>query len=378
MTDGSQVAAVTKALVATMQQHGPIPLNVSMSCGAGELLAIVGPSGAGKTTVLRALAGLVQSAAGRIVVGDAVWFDAAARINLSPQQRRSGFVFQDFALFPHLTARDNVAIAVGGEMSRARVLAERLLARVNLKGLEDRRPQQLSGGQQQRVAIARALARDPAVLLLDEPFSAVDQMTRERLKRELVVLRRSLNIPIVLVTHDIDEAQALADRMMVLLRGETVQEGTPEDCRLRPTTAAIARVMGETNVFEGVVTAIGKPGQSGRLTWAGGVLEARHTGDLAVGARCSWLIPAESIVLHRRGRPSQGERENPVPGRVTEVVRLGEQTAVTMTVRGTETLNLNFRLPTHAARRNELEIDAEITVSLLADAVHLMLGVRQS
>ena len=158
-------------LTVYLEQTAPIPLSVRFDCAPGELLALIGPSGSGKTTVLRAIAGLMRVTRGRIACGDAAWFDAETAIALSPQARRVGFVFQDYALFPHLDALDNVAIAVGSmPREAARAKARAWLARVNLAGLEQRRPHELSGGQKQRVAIARALAREPRVLLLDEPF----------------------------------------------------------------------------------------------------------------------------------------------------------------------------------------------------------------
>src|SRR5690606_15172194 len=147
--------------------------------------ALIGPSGSGKTTVLRSIAGLYRPAGGRIVTGGDTWLDTDAGVDLAPQARRVGLVFQDYALFPHLTALDNVRLAMLDESEEERTRrATELLARVHLVGLEHRRPDQLSGGERQRVALARALARDPKVLLLDEPFSAVDRMTREPLKEE--------------------------------------------------------------------------------------------------------------------------------------------------------------------------------------------------
>jgi molybdate transport system ATP-binding protein len=350
-------------------QTRPIPLDVALDAGPGELLALLGPSGSGKTTILRAIAGLLMPEQGRVVCNGETWFDAETGIARAPQDRRVGLVFQDYALFPHLSARDNVALGVSGRAdAQSRAKADELLARVNLTGLEARRPDALSGGQQQRVALARA----PKVLLLDEPFSAVDQMTRERLKKELAVLRRALDIPIILVTHDIDEAVALADRVAVLYRGKILQVGSPDDVRLRPSDAAVARLMGESNVFEGEIAAVSSGETPGRITWRDVTLEVQRTGSAKVGQRVTWMIPAEEIVLHRRGRPSQGERENPVPGVVADLTRLGDQTAVTVRVDGMGDAMLNFRLPAHAAKRNELEPGAEVQVSLLAGGVHVM------
>ena len=223
-----------------LHQSGPIPLNVAFSCAPGEVLGLVGPSGAGKTTALRAIAGLYRPRAGHIAVGDEVWFDNDARRFLPPHRRRVGLVFQEHALFPHLSALDNVATALL-DLPRAerRDRAASLLARVHLEGLETRKPAQLSGGQRQRVAIARALAREPHVLLLDEPFSAVDRRTRVHLYEEIVALRQGLSIPMLLVTHDVDEVSKLADRLCVLDQGEARATGTPREVLADPVARAL-------------------------------------------------------------------------------------------------------------------------------------------
>jgi molybdate transport system ATP-binding protein len=227
-----------------LAQAGPIPLAVELSCPPGELHAIVGPSGAGKTTLLKAIAGLYQPREGRITCGPSVWFDAAAGTWLAPQARRVGLVFQAYALFPHMSAQANVetSLAARPRSERAaRALA--LLAQVGLGDKARRRPADLSGGEQQRVALARALARSPDVLLLDEPFAAVDRRTRRRLQQDLVTLRKTLPIPILLVTHDLDEACALADQMSVLHEGQVLQTGTPDEVMTRPASDLVAELL---------------------------------------------------------------------------------------------------------------------------------------
>lgn len=228
-----------------VSQTSPVPLDAALTCGRNELLALIGPSGSGKTTLLQIIAGLRPCANGEIKVGDDVWLSTAAGVRKTPQERGVGLVFQDYALFPHLTAVDNVAIALGQvPKAEARKKATELLAGVHLQGLEDRRPHHLSGGERQRVAIARALARSPRVLLLDEPFSAIDRMTRVSLRKDLMALKATLSIPILFVTHDIDEAMQLADQVTILDRGICLQSGSPGDVRSHPASDRVSKILG--------------------------------------------------------------------------------------------------------------------------------------
>jgi len=363
----------TDALTVELAQERPIPLDVVLDCAPGELLALVGPSGSGKSTILRTIAGIYTPARGRIDAGGETWLDTASGIQRPARERSVGFVFQHYALFPHLTALENVLQAMGHVAPAAReTRARQLLERTNLGGLEARRPAQLSGGQQQRVAVARALARDPKVLLLDEPFSAVDQVTRRRLQRELAQMRQRLRIPIVLVTHDLEEAAALADRMVVLHRGTTLQDGPPLEVLARPKNALVARLMDFRNLFHGEVVAHDAAAGTTLLRWEGHDLEATHRPEHAIGSRVCWGIQPAHCVLHRRDRPSRGERENPVAGEIVRCVPMGEMTAVALRVVRGERTDLVFSVPTHVAARNGLVLGETASVSLLTAGIHLM------
>jgi molybdate transport system ATP-binding protein len=360
-------------LAVALEQDAPIPLDARFACGRGELLALVGPSGSGKSTILRAVAGLRTVSRGRIAVGGSVWFDAAARIDVAPHRRRVGLVFQSYALFPHMTALANIAAAMdhlpaGVRTARARALIDL----VRLSGLEARRPAELSGGQQQRVAVARALAREPDVLLLDEPFSAVDRATRDKLYGELADMRRRLSMPIVLVTHDLEEAAMLADRMVLLHHGRCLQEGPPGEVTARPRDATVARLVGQSNIFAGEVAAHRPAEQRTLLRWGDRMLEASYQPYFPAGTHVAWLVRHGGVWLHRRDRPSHGERENPVAGIIEEMVVLGDNARLRMRPDGVPGGPLSFSVSTHAARRNALAIGAAVSVSLLPDGIHLM------
>ncbi|MFK3781054.1 sulfate/molybdate ABC transporter ATP-binding protein [Agrobacterium sp. NPDC089420] len=225
--------------------------DVSLDIESGELLALLGPSGSGKTTILRMVAGLEYSDGGRIFFGDE---DAT---NIPVRDRGVGFVFQHYALFPHMTLYENIAF--GMKVSKVKrdkaaidARVEELLRLVKLDGLGGRFPAQISGGQRQRVALARALSVDPKVLLLDEPFGALDANVRRDLRRWLREIHDSLGITTIFVTHDQEEALDLADRVVILNQGEIVQQGTPKEVCRQPNSSFVMRFLGDANRVSGV------------------------------------------------------------------------------------------------------------------------------
>jgi molybdate transport system ATP-binding protein len=227
-------------------------LRVDLALEVGrETVALVGPSGAGKTTVLRTIAGLARPDRGRIVLGETVWLDTERRIDRPPEERSVGYVFQDYALFPHLSVRKNVAF---GGVERV----DELLERFAIRQLAKARPADISGGERQRVALARALAREPAVLLLDEPLSALDAHTRNAVRAELQELLREVRLPTLLVTHDFEDAAALADRIGVVLEGKLLQMGTAAELVLEPADPFVASLTGSV-----LLTGRAQPGPDG-------------------------------------------------------------------------------------------------------------------
>jgi molybdate transport system ATP-binding protein len=368
------VSEPSEGLRVSLHQSAPIPLAAELACAPGELTALIGPSGSGKTSILRCIAGLLRPREGRILCDGEIWLDCSRGIARSPQARRVGLVFQDYALFPHLDALGNVREALTHLSWRARTnRARELLAKVRLAGLEKRMPDQLSGGQRQRVALARALAREPSVLLLDEPFSAVDQMTRRKLQEELARLHREIRVPILLVTHDLGEAAALADRLVVLGRGRTLQTDPPARLIDRPRTREVARLVGQRNLFEGVILGSSKqhPGML-LIEWQGRMLEVLSDLKAPAGTRVDWMIPAASVLWQRPDRPVAGDRENPVDGRVQDMLALGDSCAIGFLPDGPGDHRLYLNLPAHVARRLKVAIGDRGRVSLLAEHIHLM------
>lgn len=195
-------------------------LSVELVCPAEKMTVLIGPSGAGKTTLIRIIAGLEKPDEGVIRFGDEVWTDTSRRICLPPQKRRLGYVFQDYTLFPHLNIQDNAAFAAG----KKKEAVQQILERFGLWQLRNRKPDAVSGGERQRCALCQALAREPRLLLLDEPFSALDVFTRRDLRDELRQMKEELSIPIVYVTHDVNEALYLADDVVPLVEGRVDRE----------------------------------------------------------------------------------------------------------------------------------------------------------
>jgi ABC-type sulfate/molybdate transport systems ATPase subunit len=233
--------------MATLRADFSLPLRtfaLELAFDVSRTLALVGPSGSGKTSVLRVVAGLVNPPRGRVTLGDERWLDAERGLSLPAERRRVGLVFQDYALFPHLTVRANVAFGSGGRS------VDSLLERFRIGHLAGARPDDLSGGERQRVALARALARDPAVLLLDEPLAALDAHTKSEVRHGLAELLRELALPTLLVTHDYEDAAALADEVGVLVDGRLRQVGAPAELVARPRDAFVASFTG-ANLLRG-------------------------------------------------------------------------------------------------------------------------------
>jgi molybdate transport system ATP-binding protein len=294
--------------------HALRAFRLDLELGIGvETVALAGPSGAGKTTTLRAVAGLVAPDEGRVEANGTVWFDRERGIDLPPERRSVGLVFQDYLLFPHMTVAENVAF--GG-----REQAFPTLERLGISALAGARPRELSGGERQRVAIARALARDPAVLLLDEPLAALDVRTRVGVRGELHALLRDLGLPAIVVTHDFEDAASLADRIVVVDRGRVVQAGTAQELIARPEGRFVAEFAG-ANLLSGRARRI-EHGLTEVTLDDGTRLVSADPGEGAVGLA---VYPWEVTVA--RSLPADSTR-NHVRGRISSLVPVGNRVRV--------------------------------------------------
>ena len=309
------------AFEAETASGGP-PLQLTGKLAPGETLALMGPSGAGKSSLLRVLAGLLRPQRGRIEMAGETWLDTTRSLDLPPERRDVGFVFQDYALFPHLSALDNVAYGARGRRRAARrEVAARLLERLGVGELASQRPRRLSGGERQRVALARALVRQPSLLLLDEPLSALDPRTRSAAAAELALVLGEAGVPTVIVTHSFEEAAVLGDEIAVLDRGRIVQRGTATDLAARPASGLVGDLAGAT-VLEGRAEA-----------GAGGLTRVEITGAGAVSATDPGAGPVSVSVFPwevtlSAEPPAPDSAMNHLAGEIVSVTEFGNRARV--------------------------------------------------
>lgn len=322
------------------------------------ITVLLGASGSGKTTVLRAVAGLLKPGGGSIRLGDRIWFDGARGLMLPPQARRVGWVPQEGLLFPHLSVRANLAFA-GAPQDRVAHLLELL----GLSELADRRPSALSGGQRQRAALGRALATQPAVLLLDEPLSALDRPEQERLRRELRALMATLGIPCLWVTHDRDEALAVGDAALVMDQGRVIQHGNLTEIFHRPADPSAARLLGVDNLWPGQVV----ERRDGLVRVDLGPV-ALWAPEAAFGHPSVWVsLRGEEVLLESPG-PSRHSARNGLSGQVLAVQDEGSLVRVTLDIG----LPLVAKVTRPAVQELGLRPGAAVTALVKAPALHLI------
>jgi len=320
-------------LEAVVKSYGEVKVvrGVDLTIADGEFVALLGPSGCGKTTTLRMIAGLEAPSGGVLSIGQDVVSAPARGIFVPPEGRRIGMVFQSYAVWPHMSVRENVAFPLKLARPRKpaadmRAAVEKALDMVQLGGLGDRMPNQLSGGQQQRVALARALVMEPRVLLLDEPLSNLDAHLREEMRREIAQIRRRLGVTVVYVTHDQEEALALADRIVVLHRGVIQQVGPPREIYERPANPFVGGFIGKASAVVGVLESLGADALVVAVEGGGHIRVAtdavRMPEPVEVGRRVRLLVRPESVTLGEGG----------VEGTVEVATYLGTQLELLVTV----------------------------------------------
>lgn len=340
-----------------LRQRRPFAMDVALQCRAGELLALLGPSGCGKSTLLRMIAGLQHAESGSITLNGATWFDGSIR--LKPQQRHIGYVPQHYGLFPHMTAQENICAALH-HLSRQeqKTRATLWLERVGLSTLAYRKPAELSGGQQQRVALARALAANPSILLLDEPFSALDSITREGLHRTLAALKPQLNIPMILVTHNLVEAQLLADSLAVMGQGRILQQGSPETVTRQPFNANVAALVGMRNILSGRV--VNTSGSHSTLSVGEQTLEIPRS--LVIDSSLQWCLPQEAISLL-----VDPDETADLTGNIRHLVQLGAQWLVSVALPGTSDV-----LELYCPATIPLAIEQAVRLAVRMEHIHIL------
>jgi molybdate transport system ATP-binding protein len=385
-----------RGLQVSLRSTRPVPIHAEFDCTPGEWVALVGASGSGKTTLLRTVAGLYRSAdmQGLVRLDGQDWMNSAQGLDWPAQQRSVGLVFQHYALFPHLNAINNIALcadstrATGSKGLKNRALE--WLARLGLEALALRMPHELSGGQQQRVALARALVRIESqqewhgrggVLLLDEPFSAVDAPMRQVLYRELAQLRQSLHVPIVLVTHDLHEARRLADRLVIIDAGHSLQSGTPAQVMRSPRNARVAELVGIHNHFHARFEKTATP-QQALLHWGSLQLRVADKGKIDSDTAVTWVLAGEAVQLLSSAEASTDPFRNTVLNNVqsdanlisctfTEMLALGEISLCRLAVLGTQD-SIQLNLPTAQLVQQGFANGQPAVLRIPVDAAHIM------
>jgi len=331
------------------------------------ITVLFGSSGAGKTSILRAIAGIITPDQGKIIAGKTVYFDSAAGTLLPMQKRNVGYVFQNHTLFPHLTAEQNALYgARGNSLKAAQERVRELFSMLGVGKTAERYPHELSGGEQQRIALARALATDPAIMLLDEPLSAVDVATRTRLLEEIAAIQQRTGIPFLYVTHNHTEALRLAKTMIVIDEGKIVQEGAPMEIFNAPQTSAIARVVGAENIFAGRILHHQPEDGMTAIEVGSCLIETSYNG-IEIGSKITIGIRSEDILVSRE-LITQTSARNVIKGEVRNIFRDIDKAELQVFC------GIDFKVSITPAtvRILNLEIGSQVYLLIKARAIHLL------
>lgn len=374
-------------------------LDIELSLN-NELAVLFGPSGSGKSATLNMLSGIVKPENGIVNINGKDVFNSDKNINVPMRDRKIGYLFQDYALFPHMTVFENIAYGLS-HLSKTKIKSkiEELLDLMRLEGLENRYPSQISGGQKQRTALARTLAAEPEILLLDEPFSALDYQVREKLRQELIAIHERFPITTLFVTHDMEEAFMLGERIAVINNGRVEQFGTREEVFYKPKTRNVAKFIGARNIFHGVIKSVDENniliesddignivvdikesrGQGGCPLGAGSSeeiiqtlepLNTRTLEPLKIGQNVCFGIRPEEVMIIRPDRPlDKRVQDNLIPGIVTGIMAKGTGHTIYFTAKHNKDVNLKIDIPNIAFRRLAISKDKEIIVCLKKECI---------
>ena len=356
--------------VALQKRLGDFQLDAAFSAPGG-LITLFGPSGSGKSLTLQTIAGTIEPDAGHISLGGQPIFDSCSGLNLPAQKRRVGYVPQHYALFPHLSVADNIGFGLARlprEKRRQRI-AE-LLSNFDLQALAERRPRQLSGGQQQRVALARALAVQPGLLLLDEPFAALDAALRGALREELAQVQKRWNISMLIVTHDLSDVYALGQRVIVYDDGRVIQQGTRDDVFFRPTSRRVAEFVQTGNILPAIVERV--DGETLWLRWNGQLLAA-DAKPLAAGTPVYVCIRPTQILIVRPDRFTARERQNLLSGSIVHTDMQAETYTLHLRLDNSKAAyDLEIVLPGYVYHRLALQTTPNLVVELSRAHLHVI------
>jgi molybdopterin-binding protein len=351
----------------------PLSARFSVTRQRSHITVLFGPSGAGKSLLLYAIAGLIRPTAGVIHQGETCWFNAQKQIHLTPQKRKIGILFQDYSLFPHLTVSENIAYGFPSETLSAAEVSD-WLTRFQLDGLADRMPHQLSGGERQRVALAQTLAPKPLLVLLDEPFSALDRPLRKTLLREVQKWLPSQGMSAIIVLHDLDDAICMGEELVVLAGGKVLQQGRPEAVIGHPDSAQVAEILDAENLFPANVLSA----QEGEIVLDVGGQGVYGIGEAQVGDPCYILIRAEDIFLEQDAFLDEAEgygagtsvcsARNHLRGRIVEAIPSGPQVSIRIDCG----FILTAKITKGSADRLDLFPGAVITAVIKASSIHFI------
>ncbi|MEK6657373.1 MAG: ABC transporter ATP-binding protein [Nitrospirota bacterium] len=357
--------------VSFLKNIGNFALDVSFVVDSG-ILVLFGPSGSGKSLTLRIISGLIKPDKGFIKLNNASFFDSANGIDLPINKRGVGYVLQDYALFPHMTVFENIAYGIkkGSKTEANKNIAE-FQKFLRLEGTEGLYPHQLSGGQKQRVAIARAIASEPAVLLLDEPLAALDYPVRSKIRNDLIAIHKRFRIPTIVVTHDIEEAFVLGDRIAVIEEGRIEQIGSRDEVFYKPATRKVARLLAVKNIFDAVVKKVSSKGLAATVESDGFSITVNSRDNLKSGDNIEFCIRPEDIKIQKAKGARlkvKGSKENIVSAKVFDIQEKGLVHTIFAGISDDDYL-FQINLPNAAYRRLSLKKGKKIKLSLPKELV---------